>query len=262
MLPLQNKIMLITGASSGIGKCLAEEAAQQGATVLLAARSLDKLKEIEHNILQKNLKAEALVVDLTSDQSIKKVFEQIQKKYNHLDLLINNAAVGLFETVKNSQSKDAHQLFKTNFFGPITCIQQALPLMNKESIIVNISSAIAKHASFYQGVYSASKAALERVSEALRIEENITVLTVNIDRTKTDFRNHVLGPKHQLVLPFQHLQEADPQQVAKKILKAIQAKKSIYHTTLKSRVFTLATALFPSLINHLFRKQYKKVKQI
>lgn len=266
MVRIKDSVILITGASCGIGKALSIELARQGAKVVLGARSMGKLKGLEQELKKQGYHAEAVRLDVCSESSIRDVIGYIKKAYNGLDVLVNNAGIGLFETVEDSNVGDAKKVFDTNFFGPMLCMQNVLPIMQEGGggTIVNISSAISKHASFYQGVYSASKSALDRLSEAVNIEErgnNIRVVSLFVDRTKTNFTDHVVGPKGKLVLPFKGLKSASPKDVAKKIAKAIRSGKPIVHTTLKSRIFSMAAGTYPSLIMRLFAKQYARVKK-
>ena len=130
----------------------------------------------------------------------------------------------------------------------------------KNGLIVNISTAISKHSLFHQGIYSASKAALERITEALSIEEHrsgIKTLLVIPDRTRTNFRNNVLGKKKFTKLPFK-LPESSPDLIAKKIVKSIIKGKNISYTSLRSRIYTAASGLCPQFINNLYKKSYHK----
>ncbi|HLD00879.1 MAG TPA: SDR family NAD(P)-dependent oxidoreductase [Candidatus Nanoarchaeia archaeon] len=263
--PIKGKTVVITGASEGIGKSLAQEMAQQGARIILLARSVDKIKLMEFDLIHKNYLAEAFPLDLTSDESIRETFAKILKKYSQIDLLINNAAVGYFDQIADTKEDAAKIMFQTNFFGPLKCVQQVLPGMRtrKSGGIVNISSAISKHSSFNHGIYAASKSSLDRLSEALRIEEdknNIKVYSIFVDRTKTKFKEHVLGSKETLMLPFEDLNEADPDNVAQKIIAAIENNKYIYHTSLKSKLFALGSGVFPLMVSKLFAQQYQKIE--
>jgi uncharacterized protein len=262
---LQNKVIVITGASQGIGKCLAEQLALKGCKIILMARSKEKLKDLKDILKHRGCSVDAISVDLTSNQQIKEAFKVVFNLYGSIDILINNAAVGLFATVRESSLEDCKRVFDTNFFGPILCIQYALPMIKKHGSIVNISSAISKHASFYQGIYSASKSALDRLSEALRIEEyknDIRIISIYIDRTKTNFRENMLGSKENYILPFKGLSMSSPANVANKIILAVEKKRLCHHTSIKSKLFTIGVGIFPSLVNNLFIKQYHKLKNI
>lgn len=263
----KNKVVLVTGASAGIGQQLVITLSQRGAKVIGLARSFDQPKTISSSKLSSGAISSretstftTMRMDVTSDDSVKEAFQQIIQKYGQIDMLINNAAVGMFEEVRHSRISDARTVFETNVFGPLRCIRESLPYMDK-GIIINISSAISKHASAYQGIYAGSKSALDRLSEALRIEEskkNIKVFSIFIDRTKTNFREHVVGPKDKLTLPFKGLKENSPEEIAQKIIQTVEGKQYVAHLSLKSRLFSIGAGILPSLINRLFTKQYDK----
>ena len=129
------------------------------------------------------------------------------KKYGKIDILVNNAGIGLFDTIAHSKWDDIKKIFETNLFGHLLCIQLTLPHMQerKSGLVVNVSSTVSKYSLYNQGIYSASKSALERVTEALDVEEypnGINTLIVIPDRTKTLIRMHSLGQKHLSMLPF------------------------------------------------------------
>lgn len=259
---IKNKVVMITGASKGIGKSLAMEFVKNGAIVVLAARSADQLKMLESTLKSYDGEVFSVFLDLTSKKSIESAVKEVIYKYGRIDMLINNAGVGLFDNISDSKNEYVKKLFETNFFGPLFLIQNVLPYMRKRKIgmIVNISSAISKHSLFYQGIYSASKAALERITEALSIEEHkngIKTLLVIPDRTRTNFRSNVLGNKKFAKLPFK-LPESSPDSIAKKIIKSIVKGKSISYTSLRSRIYTAASGLCPQFINNLYKKSYRK----
>jgi 3-oxoacyl-[acyl-carrier protein] reductase len=154
MKSLQGNIVLVTGASRGIGKALSILLCKKGATVIIASRTLDPLEEFQGKLKKEGHSVDAFAVDVCSEKSIVDLVGKIKEKYGKLDVLINNAGIGLFETVRDSKVEDAKKVFDTNVWGPMMLIQQVLPLMDGGSI-VNISSAITFHGAFYQGVYSA-----------------------------------------------------------------------------------------------------------
>tara|TARA_B100001971_G_C18235368_1_gene566745 strand:- start:1090 stop:1896 length:807 start_codon:yes stop_codon:yes gene_type:complete len=263
MFQLKNKVVVITGASEGIGKSLALEFGKRGAITVITARSTKKLKKVESILKSNNADVFSITLDITSKSSIKYMIKKVMEKYGKLDILINNAGVGLFEKISNSKWSDTKKLFDTNFFGPLICMQLVLPHMRrrKEGLIVNISSAISKHSLFYQGIYSASKAALERITESLDIEEyrhGVKTLLIIPDRTKTNFNRNILGSKRLVQLPFK-LPMSNPNIIAKKIVASIIEEKHICYTTLRSRVYSLAAGFYPEYINKTFKKSYNKL---
>lgn len=259
---IKNKIVIITGASRGIGRSLAKEFSNMGAITVITARSMDKLKEVESELKRNDAKVHSIALDLTSKKSIKSMVNEVMQRYGRIDILVNNAALAFYEEIADSKWDDIKKLFDTNFFGPLQCIQMVLPYMKKrkKGLIINISAPISKYSLHHQGIYAASKAALERITEAVDIEENkygIKTLTAIIDRTKTDMKKNALGPKKYARLPY-NLQEADPDNVAKKIVRSVMKGKSICFMSKRSRAFTIASALYPQLINKMFKKSHKK----
>lgn len=258
------KTVLITGASSGIGREVARAFAQKGARLILAARNKQNLERVQQELSGPNYVVDIVPLDVSSRTAVQKAFARLEKKGKHIDILVNNAAVGLFETIANTEEKDLQQMMGTNFYGPWHCIQAVLPQMrHRGGSIVNLSSAIAKHAPFYQGFYAGSKAALDRLSESLRIEEKrhgIEVFSISIDRTRTDFRSHLLGNKENYLLPFKTSRWASSPDVAQKILLALEQKKYRYHTSWKSWLFDKVAGLAPEVVHALFQREYGKVR--
>ena len=268
MVELKNRVVVVTGATGGIGKCLALGLAKRGAIVVIAARSVKNLEKLKSLIKPYNNKIFPIFLALTSRNSIKSMVDKVIKKYNRIDILINGAGIGLFANIAKSNWSDIKKLFETNFFGPLLCIQLVSSHMRKRKngLIVNISSAISKHSLYHQGIYSASKAALERITEAFNIEEHkngIRTLLVIPDRTKTKFRDHVLGKRKFAKLPFK-LPESRPDYVANKIIESILKDKSLCYTSLRGRTYSAVSGISPVLINRLYKKSYynfiKKLK--
>tara|TARA_Y100000310_G_scaffold167785_1_gene167725 strand:- start:991 stop:1782 length:792 start_codon:yes stop_codon:yes gene_type:complete len=261
-LALHGKVVLITGASRGIGKAIAVALCRKGARVIITARGMDKLKEFQKQLEKDGLSADAYILDVCSEKSIVSLMKHIKNSYGKLDIVVNNAGIGLFETVRDSKITDAKKVFDTNVWGPLLVIQQALPLMPTGGAVVNISSAISFYGTFYQGVYSGSKSALDRLSEALAIEERgISVTSVFVDRTKTTFKDHVVGPKDKLMLPFTGMQETSVQDAAAYIVRALEQRKQYCYPNLKIRLFRAGTGVWPEKIGRIFGKQFLKMKK-
>ncbi|HIH92402.1 TPA: SDR family NAD(P)-dependent oxidoreductase [Candidatus Woesearchaeota archaeon] len=255
MTSIKGKVVVITGASRGIGKAIADECLKKGAIVVIASRSKPQGRQAGEQ-----RKAEHIFCDVTSSKSLQFLVRKVISGHDRIDILINNAAIGLFETIAASKEQDVRAIMETNVLAPLHLTQLVLPHMRqrKSGLIVNISSAIAKHSLYYQGVYSASKAALERLTEAIAIEEagnGISALLIVPDRTKTAFRMRALGSKKNAPLPLT-LPESDPSRVARTITAAIERGTSICYTSLRSRIFAYAAALSPGIISRTFRKEF------
>jgi NADP-dependent 3-hydroxy acid dehydrogenase YdfG len=158
----RKKVILITGASSGLGAATASHLSRQGHIVYGVSRS----------IKPDNKDFRTLAMDVTNENNVKNVIAQIIKEQGKIDVLINNAGIVLIGPVEYSNSKDVLNVFSTNIIGPHNTIRAVLIHMRaqKSGLIINISSIAAANGLPYRGYYSASKAALERITEALRLE--------------------------------------------------------------------------------------------
>lgn len=158
-----SKVVLITGGSSGIGKAIGEFLFNKGFTVYGTSRNPEKYLDSIFPLI---------AVDVRDPSSIARAIEEIMTLSNQLDVVINNAGVGITGPVEETPTSEMRNNFETNFFGPIEVIKAVLPYMRKQKsgLILNITSIAGYMGLPYRGIYSASKGALELVSEALSIE--------------------------------------------------------------------------------------------
>lgn len=233
------KVVLITGASSGIGKETAKFLAQNGYTVYAAARRLERMKDLASSGIK------TLSVDVTDDDSMVEGVKQILEREKRIDILINNAGFGSYGAIEDVGLEDARYQLDVNLFGAARLIQLILPGMreNKFGKIINISSIGGKFATPYGGWYHASKFALEGLSDALRNEVKqfgIDVIVIEPGGIKTEWGNIAMDnlAKNSIhsaykkdigimvnAMPKLESKNAEPVVIAKIILKAIEAKK-------------------------------------
>ncbi|WP_223654281.1 oxidoreductase [Hymenobacter psoromatis] len=179
------KTALVTGASSGIGKATAVLLAQNGYHVYGAARRTEKMEEL------KKYGIKPISLDVTKEESLAGCVEQILKEAGSIDILVNSAGSSNFSALEDTPISDAKSQFELNLFGVARLIQLVLPAMrkNKYGKIVNISSVNGKFSLAMSGWYSASKFALEGLSDALRNEVKqfgIDVIVIEPGGTKTE----------------------------------------------------------------------------
>jgi len=185
-----SKVILITGASSGLGEFLATYLAKKGHKVYGTSRS----------IKQEGQAFNALPMDVCSDESINNAIEHIVAKENRIDVLINNAGLGLASPFEHTGMAEIDRLLDTNVKGVIRVCQAVLPIMRqqKSGKIIQISSIASEFGLPYRGLYCASKAAVERFTEALRIEVKkygIQACTVQPGGIQTDInKNRMMSP--------------------------------------------------------------------
>jgi NAD(P)-dependent dehydrogenase (short-subunit alcohol dehydrogenase family) len=158
-----SKVVLITGGSSGIGKSVGEFLSSKGFTVFGTSRNPERYSDSKFELVQ---------LDVSDVDSIQKAVQKVIEKAGRLDVVINNAGAGITGAVEEIPMAEIKRNFETNFFGPINVIKSVLPQMRAQNsgLIINITSIAGYMGLPYRGVYSASKGALELVTEAMRME--------------------------------------------------------------------------------------------
>lgn len=158
-----SKIVIITGGSSGIGKSIGEFLQDKGCTVYGTSRNPENVQ---------NSKIPLIALDVRDSQSIHRAIGEVIAKSGRIDVVINNAGVGITGPIEEIPTDEMRNNFETNFFGPIEVIKAVLPQMRSQNsgLIINITSIAGYMGLPYRGIYSASKGALELVTEALRME--------------------------------------------------------------------------------------------
>ncbi|AIE80776.1 Oxidoreductase, short-chain dehydrogenase/reductase family [Bacillus cereus] len=157
---LQNKVIVITGASSGIGEQVAMQVAEQGATPVLMARTEEKLKALADKIKETyNTPCYYYVLDVSEETGIKSVFSKVLQEVGRIDILVNNAGFGIFKTFEDASMDEVKDMFQVNVFGLVACTKAVLPYMVKrnEGHIINIASLAGKIATPKSSAYAATK---------------------------------------------------------------------------------------------------------
>ena len=180
------KVALVTGASSGIGNAIAKRLAEEGYSVIAAARRTDRMKDLEE------LGIETHALDVSKEESIAALVDHIGKKHGAVDVLVNNAGFGLYGAVEDIPQADARYQLEVNLFGPARLIQLLLPAMREKrsGTIINMSSIGGKIYTPLGAWYHATKHALEGFSDCLRLElasYNIDVVIVEPGMILTEF---------------------------------------------------------------------------
>lgn len=193
---IKDKIAIVTGASSGIGKAAAQLLASRGARVALAARSLDKLGD-----LSKDLPGSiAIPTDMTNENQIKKMVQLTRQHFGSVDILVNSAGQGYDAMIINTNIQTAQKIFFLDVLAPLIAMQQVVPIMRMQGggSIINISSGTALMNLPGMGMYSAIKRALAHLSLTARVElkkDHILVSVVYPYMTNTDFEKNTLKEK-------------------------------------------------------------------
>jgi short-subunit dehydrogenase len=229
---VRDKVVIITGASGGIGLATARLFAREGAKLALVARSTDILKQLVEELGPDATMA--ITADVSQRDQIYAMIEQVYARFGRIDVLINNAAQGMGGPVININTDHYHQIMELNVFGPLYAMQAVVPKMREHGggLIINISSMVSKY--YIPGVaaYSSTKYTLNALSLIARTElarENIRVALVYPNVTDTNFFANVLTdgappPSHN---PQPGNPKGDtPETVAEKILEAAHTEQA------------------------------------
>ncbi|ULC58066.1 SDR family oxidoreductase [Flaviramulus sp. BrNp1-15] len=187
-----SKVVLITGGSSGIGKSIGEFLKEKGFIVYGTSRNPDNYKDSKFPIL---------ALDVKNNETIQKTVSEIIKTENRLDIVINNAGAGITGPIEEIPEDEIKNNFDTNFFGPINVIKAVLPQMRKQQsgLIINITSIAGYMGLPYRGVYSASKGALELLTEAFRMElKDFNIKMTNV--APGDFATNIAAGRYHAPL--------------------------------------------------------------
>lgn len=223
---LKNKVAVVTGASSGIGKAISKSLAAEGCKVVLASRSTDDLKEVQNSIVGESLVVE---MDVSSTDSVEAAFKEIRKKFDQIHILVNCAGVMPLSYLKNRHLEEWLQTIEVNVKGSLRCINEALPAMKeqKNGHIINIASVDGKELFPGGAIYGASKAAVIALSQAMRMELspefNIRVTAIEPGTVDTPLREDITD---QELLDDKEFSEDEPKLSAEDIANAV-----LYATT-------------------------------
>jgi NADP-dependent 3-hydroxy acid dehydrogenase YdfG len=169
--PLQDQVIVITGASSGIGLATARMAARRGARVVMAARNEQDLKEAAEEIRANGGNALAVATDVSDEAAVSRLGEAALLEFGTVDTWVNNAGLSIYGKLVEVPLADKRKLFDINFWGVVHGCRTAIRLMkHRGGVLINIGSEVSDVAIPLQGIYSASKHAVKGYTDALRME--------------------------------------------------------------------------------------------
>jgi NAD(P)-dependent dehydrogenase (short-subunit alcohol dehydrogenase family) len=251
---LRGKVAVVTGASGGIGEATARELASRGASVVLASRAMDKLEALRREISATGGLALAVETDVSDRGSVEAMVGRAVGEFGSLDVLVNNAGLGLSGRIAEVRPEDVRHVFEVNAIGPLNCIQSALVHMGEGGRIINVSSVVGRRAIPKVGAYCASKSALTALSDALRVEvadRGVTVTSVYPGTTSTSFRENSRRTRDEK--RGWRPKGVTPDKVAQKIADAAESGPRDVYVTLPDRLFVAGVTLFPGLADRVLR---------
>ena len=219
---LRNRVALITGASRGIGKSLALAFAAEGANLFLTARRKDLLEEVAEMARRHNVEVEIFAGDVREEAQVKSLIQAAVKKFNRLDILINNAGLGHFKPVAEMTAAEWDEMFAVNLRAVFLATREALPHLRRaeESFVINVASLAGKNTFVNGGGYTATKWGLRAFAQCLMLEERkhgVHVVTICPGSVATAF-----GQGNERAPRSQKPDILQPEDVAQCLLEAVK----------------------------------------
>ncbi|MFQ5577183.1 MAG: SDR family NAD(P)-dependent oxidoreductase [Anaerolineae bacterium] len=255
---LSDKVVILTGASRGIGRAAAHRFAGAGCKVALVARSTELLNELAAGLGPE--RALALPADVGDPEACDRLVAQTTARFGGVDILVNNAGVGINGPGVTASLNDLHRVMQVNYFGPLHLIRACAPQFKQRGggLVINVSSIVGRRSVPWSAGYCASKGALERLVESLRIElaaDNIRFCTLYPGLTRTNFTPHALGLPRQ---PRERIKGVSADRAAAKLVRAAQKEPRDAFVTLFDRLFVSASRMFPGPVDAVFRWYFKE----
>lgn len=258
----KNKVVWITGASSGIGEALAKAFAAEGAKLILSARRLDELNRVKQSLNLPDSNVLILPLDLSDTSKTNELTKIVIDKFGQIDVLVNNGGISQRSLTLDTPLEIDRKIMEINFFGTIALTKSVLPFMVKQKSghIIIMSSIAGKFGFFFRSAYSASKHALHGFFEALRMElfkDNVKVLIVCPGKIKTDISINAItgdGGKHNKMDQSQ-ADGLSAEECARQVLKGMQNNKYEIFIGGKELRAIWVKRFFPNLFTRLIRKQ-------
>lgn len=199
---LKDKVVVVTGGTKGIGRAIAEESLKNGAKVFITARNREEIKRAVAELSQIG-QIEGEQCDVRSFEQVKMMLDETERVFGGIDVLINNAGIGSFKTVEETEPDDFRAVLETNLFGVFYACHAAIPKMKQRGggYIINISSLAGTNAHPRMAAYNASKFGLNGFSEALMQEvrhDNIKVSYIMPGSVNTEFGDGAPKPDYAL----------------------------------------------------------------
>jgi NAD(P)-dependent dehydrogenase (short-subunit alcohol dehydrogenase family) len=251
-----SKVWIITGCSTGFGRELAKQTLAKGYKVAVTARNLNDIQDIVADYSDTSI---ALQLDVTKSQEIKAAVEQVNQKFGQIDVLVNNAGIGYFGAIEESEDKEVRRMFEINYFGLVDMTNKVLPTMRKQRSghIINIASIAGLVGFPAVGHYNATKFAVDGVSESLSKELaplGIKVTIISPSGFRTDWAGRSANEATETIDDYKQTAEAnknnirnasgnqagDPVRGAEAIIKVTEVENPPLHLLLGNAALNLA----------------------
>jgi short-subunit dehydrogenase len=262
---IDRKHVIVTGASSGIGRALALSLAERGAVLTVASRNRERLQELSREVTERFPAVPAPIAvqcDVSNSQDVARLVGGAIEQVGDIDILVNNAGVSVYGDAGLTSLEDYRTVMSVNFLGAVCCMRETLPFMKRRGsgLIVNVASVAALHGVPYLSAYCASKAALVAASESLRAEldgTGVRVMIVYPGYTETGiFGNEKnVGGARRPPGPY-----APAQEVASAIVQAIEADAGRLILTLRGKALAILQGAAPWVVERAMRRVARELR--
>lgn len=262
---MKDKVVIVTGASSGIGAALSELYVKRGYHVVMAARNLEKLENLADKLNNEKGSVFAVKTDVSKEVDCKSLIDKAIEKYGRIDVLINNAGISMRAMFKDLDLDVIRQLMDVNFWGTVYCTKYALPyVLSQKGSIVGVISIVGHVGLPARTGYASSKFAIRGFLDTLRIEhlkDGLHVLVAAPGFTESNIRNTALTAegKQQGKTPRDEGSMMTSEEVAQKIAKAVdKRKRSLILTFMEGKLTVFLNKFFPKTMDKLIYNQMAK----
>lgn len=255
--PLEEQVIVITGASSGVGLVTARMAATKGAKVIVAARNEDALKQLTDELQQRGTEATYVKADVGREEDVKEVAETAIQTFGRFDTWVNNAGISIYGHAMDVTIEDMERMFATNFWGVVYGTRVAVNHFKKRGIpgaLINVGSLFGDRGTVIQSTYAAAKFAVHGWTESIRMElakekAPVSVTLIHPGRIDTPYNEH--AKSYLNLQPTQRGMLYPPQAVAEAILHAAEFPIRDMYIGSQAKLVQLFGALFPRTTDKL-----------
>jgi short-subunit dehydrogenase len=258
--PIQTQVMVVTGASSGIGLATVMTASRRGARVVMVARSANTMASVAEEIRREGGNAIFIAADVADRNQLQAAADAAIAHYGRIDTWVNDAGVSIYGRLDEVSEEDSRRLFETNFWGVVNGSLIALPYLKRAGgALINVGSEVSEAVVPLQGMYSSSKHAVKGFTDALRIEiEEVDKAPVAITLIQPTAVNTPYPQNARNYMPREPklpTPQIDPQQVAEAILDAATNHRRALKVGLNAKINTLLANVAPGLADSMAAKQ-------
>lgn len=255
---IADSVIVITGASTGIGRATALKFAHLGASLVVSARREDALRNLAEQCEKLGARALAIPADVTNEEAVRNLARQAAEHFGHIDIWINDAAVSLFGRFEETPPDAFRKVIETNLFGYIHGMRAVLPYFREQGhgTIINVASVVGSTGQPYASAYATSEAAIIGLSESVRMELHdtpaihvCTILPASVD---TPFFQHAANFVGRAVKPMGPLYR--PEQVASAIVEAIKHPRAEIMVGNAGKVIATLHKIAPALVERFFAR--------